>query len=615
MKTRKSKLRVRIYLWLSPLLVLTIGLTLHQVYFARSVNRSIQLVADEEFQVAHVLKQTIQHLESVRLRVSADIAFADHLELLASDLDLLSALPSKNSTLPPRFPGILDRFEALLGILQQHQQKAARTGTDLARIEMLITQLLNDFASLSVQASEQLSISYQELRKAAVQSYVIMGVGSAIAVILAFAISTLISRRIASPIDDMHEITQQVALGNLEVRLSSEYGQEMQRLARSFNHMIERLRYYREVSDDRLLRLFEALQTILQRMPDPVFVVQEDLTVQFRNPRADAMLASQEFQDGFPASLLQMVRKGFSHSDSFIRRGLEEAVSFRVMGEERYFLVHTFPFQFINLERLDSDQTEPATLAVMLQDVTAMKLSDRLKTDLVATVSHELKTPITSARMALYLLLEEQIGSLNPEQRDLLVTARDDLERQLSMIDQLLSFTRFQSQPIESPRIPVMLPELLDQCVRNHSAIAKAAHISLATDYSDATPLTLTSDPEALSVVVNNLLGNAIKYSPAHSSVEITCQTVHRNIQICVADEGPGIPKDRIPTLFEPYTRACHPAHISGTGLGLHIAKNLVQSLGGQLWCESEPGKGSQFFVSLPSKPTTSLVSIPPPKV
>src|SRR5690606_15619177 len=100
--------------------------------------------------------------------------------------------------------------------------------------------------------------------------------------------------------------------------------------------MIERLRYYREVSDDRLLRLFEALQTILQRMPDPVFVVQEDLTVQFRNPRADAMLASQEFQDGFPASLLQMVRKGFSHSDSFIRRGLEEAVSFRVMGEERY---------------------------------------------------------------------------------------------------------------------------------------------------------------------------------------------------------------------------------------------------------------------------------------
>ena len=216
-------------------------------------------------------------------------------------------------------------------------------------------------------------------------------------------------------------------------------------------------------------------------------------------------------------------------------------------------------------------------------------------------MSHELKTPITSARMALYLLLEEQIGALNEEQRTLASTARDDLERQLATIDHLLSFTKFESKSTEASFELVEIQALVRECIGSYVPLAKVARIEVELNQdAQADMEKVRTDPNGLTVVLNNLVGNAIKYSPEGSRVEVGYRKEGPNVTLMVRDNGPGIKAARVVTLFDPYTRGENTEQITGTGLGLSIAKNIVEGLGGGIWCESEVDKGSVFYVSIP---------------
>ena len=602
MSRKHRRLRTRIYLWLFPLLLVTVVLTIHQVFFAMSVNRTVRSVADEEFQVVEWLQDAIKHMESIHLRCSAGVTYDDSLKLLRADHEHLSSFVDGTRKLPPRYEQSLVKLGELISVLQQTSEKKGWTSSDQARIEILINSRLDDISGLMVQLSEQMSAAFRELRGKTVHSYLVMGIGSMLAVVLAFAISRQLSIRIARPIDALYTATEAVATGDLNVNLNVESNDEMGRLAKGFSHMIDRLKYYRELNDGRLLRTLGSLRSIMDRMPDAVFIVQDDFTVTFKNPEAEQMFATREFQlGGFPSPLEKTILEGFSHARTFIRRQLDEAVHFRIFGEERYYLIHTFPFEVVDLDNIESTDSDATTIAVMLQDVTAMQLSDRLKTDLVATVSHELKTPITSARMALYLLLEEQVGRLNEEQKTLATTARDDLERQLATIDHLLSFTRFESLGIHGAQELTSLPCLLEECTRNYSSLAQAASIGIRLRFDKLNGDGMTrSDPNGLKVVVNNLLGNAIKYAPGSSEVTLGYRHEASQLIVFVADNGPGIPVERLSSLFDPYTRGDHDAQISGSGLGLSIAKSIVEELGGEIWCESEVGKGSTFCFSIP---------------
>ena len=379
MRRHKKSLRNRIYLWVFPLLLVTVILTVHQVIFARSVNDAIRSVADDEFQAITCMKRVMKQLESIRLRASAGVEYADRLELLRQDLLILKTVIEDDENLPPMYEGGIKRLEQLMTALETISLKKSQTSSDVARLEMLIDSRLNDLSIMSLQLSEQMSDAFQKLRKMTVQSIAVMGVGSVIAFLLTFVISTRLSFKIARPIDSLYEVTEAVADGNLDVNPNVDSNDEVGRLAKGFAHMIERLRYYREINDERLLRTTAALRSIMDRTPDAVFVIKEDLTVTFKNPQAEQMFASKEFIKGFPRPLSSTIQEGFSHSSSYIRRQLDEAVHFRISGEERYFLIHTFPFEVVDLDSIEASSEDEITIAVMLQDVTAMQLSDRLK--------------------------------------------------------------------------------------------------------------------------------------------------------------------------------------------------------------------------------------------
>jgi signal transduction histidine kinase len=240
--------------------------------------------------------------------------------------------------------------------------------------------------------------------------------------------------------------------------------------------------------------------------------------------------------------------------------------------------------------------------AMILQDVTKFRLLDDAKSNLVGTVSHELKTPLTSLRMAVYLLLEQNVGQLSPRQRDLLETARDDADRLLRILNDLLDLARLEGGVSALTYREVSIPTMLDEMMREMKPIRENA---AQTSKVDLTPglYQIEVDPERLRHVFINLLANASKYSPGESTITLYARPDASGfIRFGVRDQGPGIPEESVPYIFEKFYRVPGQTR-KGAGLGLTIAREIVLAHGGTIACTSKMGQGSDFYFLLPVAP------------
>jgi signal transduction histidine kinase len=238
---------------------------------------------------------------------------------------------------------------------------------------------------------------------------------------------------------------------------------------------------------------------------------------------------------------------------------------------------------------------------VVLHDVTKFRLVDQLKSDMVATVSHELKTPLTSVQMAIHLLLEEAVGPLEPKQVELLLAARQDAERLLSMVSDLLDLTRIEQGKVQLDLHPVAASDLVNDAVLHFEARARDADIALSGRAAPGLPPVLV-DRGRIEHVFDNLLSNALAYAGRGGSIRVSAEADGASVRFEVEDTGVGIAPEYLPKLFERFYRA--PGSKSGgAGLGLSIAREIVEGHGGRIEARSEPGRGTTFIVRLPSAP------------
>jgi two-component system, NtrC family, sensor histidine kinase KinB len=227
---------------------------------------------------------------------------------------------------------------------------------------------------------------------------------------------------------------------------------------------------------------------------------------------------------------------------------------------------------------------------------------DDAKTNLVGTVSHELKTPLTSLRMALYLLLEQNLSALSKQQRELLEDARDDADRLLRILDTLLDLTRLESgaSPLERGEVGIS-PLLRRIAGEAHPFIDSAGQklaVVIAPELSGAT---LNVDEARIRHVFMNLLTNASKYTPEGGFITLSAAPEEGSfVRFSVRDQGPGIPADSVGRIFERFYRAPNQDVRSGAGLGLAIAREIVVAHGGSIACTSVEGEGSEFYFVLP---------------
>jgi signal transduction histidine kinase len=237
--------------------------------------------------------------------------------------------------------------------------------------------------------------------------------------------------------------------------------------------------------------------------------------------------------------------------------------------------------------------------AVLLLDVTRFRLLDQVKSDLVATVSHELKTPLTSIRLVVHLLLEEAVGSLTPKQTELLLDARDNTERLLDVINNLLDLARIEEGRAQLRRVPESPGALLRAAADTIKPRADDKEVALAVEAPDDLP-PVAVDVERMGHALANLLDNALVHTERGGRITLGAARSDGAVVLSVADTGRGIPPEHLPHLFERFYRIPGQSQEAGTGLGLAIVREIVTAHGGSITCDSRPGEGATFRITLP---------------
>jgi PAS domain S-box-containing protein len=229
-------------------------------------------------------------------------------------------------------------------------------------------------------------------------------------------------------------------------------------------------------------------------------------------------------------------------------------------------------------------------------DVTERKKVAEMKNVFVAAVSHELRTPLTGLIASLELLREGAAGELAPQARDFVLRAHANGERLSSLINDVLDLERVESGRLRLNLERLDASQLLREAAELDSAYAERFKVRLAVDAAPG--LALTADQRRVLQLLSNLISNAAKFSPPGGEVRLAARNAGDRVVLSVSDQGPGIPADFKPRLFGRFEQASHGK--GGTGLGLAICKVLVERMGGRIWCESAPGKGTTFLFELP---------------
>jgi two-component system, NtrC family, sensor histidine kinase KinB len=234
--------------------------------------------------------------------------------------------------------------------------------------------------------------------------------------------------------------------------------------------------------------------------------------------------------------------------------------------------------------------------------VTKLHLLDRLKSDMVSTVSHELKTPLTSVQMAIHLLLEEVVGPLTSKQVELLLAARQDADRILTMINDLLDLTRIEQGRVKLDLQSVSVAGLVDESVARLRGLAQNAGITLSTKV-ESDVLSVLVDQDRIEHVFDNLIVNAIQHTGRGGTIQVSAVADGRFARFSVRDNGEGISPEQVSRIFEKFYRIPTTRHSGGAGLGLAIVHEIVTAHGGEITVASELGKGTTFTFSLPADP------------
>ncbi|MGA8145804.1 MAG: ATP-binding protein [Candidatus Acidiferrales bacterium] len=436
-------------------------------------------------------------------------------------------------------------------------------------------------------------------------------VASLVIFLVGLLASLIISRMFSARVERLTDFSKRVAEGDFRPLPGEDSRDELAELGESLNETARRL----ESEINSLSRERNRSSAILRSMVEGVAVIDAQERLVFCN-RAFAEILNIDSKDSEGRPLIEVVRnsaltglirralKGEEGLQSDIATGIVQQRSFSVTAAPVKALEHTPGSLNVTGPVAQSFATtpaeKPAGAVVVLHDVTELRRLERVRQDFVANVSHEFKTPLTAIQGFAETLLAGALEDPKNNRRFLEIM-RDHANRLARLTDDLLKLARIEAGKLEVEFSPVSVIEVIERCAETALLNAGRKQITLEIDVPPALPAVL-GDASLLRDVLQNLLDNAIQYTPAGGHIRVSASAGSREAVITVSDTGIGIPLADQERIFERFYRvdAARSREAGGTGLGLSIAKHIVEAHSGRLWVESNVGQGSRFSFAIP---------------
>jgi PAS domain S-box-containing protein len=446
-------------------------------------------------------------------------------------------------------------------------------------------------AVLILQPRAEAYLAAAEARRAAVAAVAVVILGSLLA-------AALLARLLTAPLLALTRAANAVARGDFDSRVEVSTHDELQELAETFNAMTSRLRQYSLLQVDRLIAEQRKTEAILFSIADGIVMADTEGRVQLVNRRAREMFGVAPGADIEGKTIAEAFPEGKLRDTMLASAGKPgefKEVDLSTPQERRFLRATASPVV------TPGKAAELGGTVFALRDVTLERELEKMKEDFLHYITHDLRNPLGSAVGFLDVLLKGSAGVLNPDQHSIVSSVRRSTTRLMGLINNILDIAKMEAGRVRLQLKPTSLAGIAGRSIGILEQLAKAKHITVRL--AAAEEFTVKADGDLIERVFTNLLGNAIKYTPDSGAITLSLRDDGADIVCSVEDTGEGIPADYLSRVFEKFEQV-QGNRRGGTGLGLTISRFFVESHHGRIWVESEVGKGSRFYFTVPKNLT-----------
>jgi len=463
--------------------------------------------------------------------------------------------------------------------------KAAHGPVNATLLHAEIKRLLYDIMQLNMTAIEH---KYATANTTAADATLLVAFVGTFLFLVAFSFVVNFPGYIANPIKELTGKIKEVSKRNYQQELNFKSNDEFGELGDAFNTMTVKLNEYENSNLASILFEKKRIETIINSMHDAIIGLDEKSFIIFANEVACTLI-------GLPEDKLTgRLAPEISQENDLMRNLLmsdQHKMKIFADGRESYYTKEVLSV---------TSKDKVIGNVIILKNITEFQQLDDAKTNFIATISHELKTPISSIKMSLKLLEDSRIGEVNPEQRQLLENIEEDARRLLQITGELLDMAQVETGKLQLNFGSTHPKNIVDYAVKALKTTADQKHVTIKVQ-CDADLPDVQADLDKTTWVLINLLSNAIKYSHEKSVVDLVVKIYKADeIEFSVQDHGRGIDQRYLSRIFDRYFKVPGATtEQTGTGLGLAIAKDFIEAQAGKIGVESEIGAGSRFYFTL----------------
>ena len=466
---------------------------------------------------------------------------------------------------------------------------------------LLYTKIRNDISELMRINMEAIQDKSNMALQTVQAAYTWIAITGTICVLLSLTLLINLPGSIANPIAELTKSIREIAAKNYTERVHFDGKDEFGELAGSFNTMAEKLEEYNNSNLSQILIEKKRIEALISNMHEPVIGLDENKTILFANGEA-AKITGMAVHEMIGKSALELslhndlLRSLVSNLGTDGVGSLPELAPLKIYADNKESF---FEKEIVDITIIPTGEKKKLFIGqvIILKNITPFKELDAAKTNFIATVSHELKTPIASVKMSLQLLENPSTGVLNEQQQQLVDSIKEDGDRLLKITGELLNMSQVETGNIQLNITQTNAREILEYALDAVRVTAEQKQVTLEVNQEVDLP-SIKADTEKTAWVLINFLTNAIRYSQQEGKIRIDIKNHDAKVQFSVTNEGKGIDSRYRTKVFERYFQVPGSPK-TGTGLGLAISKEFIEAQGGTIGVETEIGMGSTFYFEL----------------